>query len=447
MLHEFLKYIRETQLFPENERVLLTVSGGIDSVVMAELFARAGLPFAIAHCNFRLRGAASDGDEAFVSSLAETYGVPFFVKKFETEASAREQSISIQMAARELRYKWFRQIAEENDLQYIATAHHMNDVLETMLLNLIRGTGLAGLHGILPRQGKIVRPLLFADKAGIEAFAAGHQLRWRKDSSNEDTKYRRNLIRKEVVPVLEQLNPNLYQTLQLSVERFRASESLQQHIIAQLRRESCIRRGNDYFIHLPRLNGLPGLPVILHELIKEYGFTYQQSREIARVLSQDEKKVGRVFDAENYRLNIDRHDLLISPLHKEQDQEEIIIKGDVHRVLTHGAKLKMRVLDAQKYCIMPLKNIAALDHEKLKFPLRMRKWREGDWFYPLGMNAKKKLSDFMIDTKIPLNLKEKVYVLMSGDDIVWVMGHRIDHRFRVTDDTRQVFEITQEILK
>ncbi|MFP4092958.1 MAG: tRNA lysidine(34) synthetase TilS [Cyclobacteriaceae bacterium] len=446
MLEEFIKYHRETQLFPASETVLLAVSGGIDSIVMAELFARANFSFAIAHCNFRLRGEASDGDEAFVKGLAAHYEVPFFAKKFDTEACAKDKQVSIQMAARELRYQWFKDITRENDIHHIALAHHQNDVLETMLFNLSKGTGLSGLHGILPRRGKLIRPLLFANKVMIENFASQNQLEWREDSSNADTKYTRNLLRHKVLPVMEQINPNLYQTLQLTAERIRGAETLMLYLVEQLRRESTTHKGQDFFIHLPKLSGLPGLAVIIHELIKDYGFQYMQSREIVLALNQKEKqKVGRIFESPTHRLNIDRHDLIVSPRKEEETNLEIEINGDVHRLLTDEMELSMKVLDAQQYCIMPLKNIAALDHEKLRFPLKMRKWREGDWFFPLGMNAKKKLSDFMIDTKIPLNLKDKIFVLTSGEDIIWVMGHRIDHRFRVTEETRQVFEITREI--
>ncbi len=447
MLNDFKSFIRQALHLSQQEKYLLAVSGGIDSIVMTDLFSRAGLNFDIIHCNFKLRGSASDEDENFVIHLAQKYGVDYKVETFNTRQYADEQGISIQMAARNQRYAWFEKLLKVGAGQEIATAHHKNDVLETMIFNLAKGTGLSGLHGIRHRQQQIIRPMLFADKQEIRDYAHTHQLRWREDSSNADDKYRRNLIRHEIIPVMEQINPSLFKTLENTLERLIGAEALVQASCRQVREKSMIRKGEDAFIQTDKLLNLPGLNVVLHDIFKDYGFQYHQSREVARMLKEKKQEayVGKVFDSASHRINLDRSELLISPLPKEAQSLVSVISEQEHIKEFGQFDFSIRVLDARRYSIMPLPNVAALDHEKLKFPLKLRKWKQGDIFYPLGMNCRKKLSDFMIDTKIPLNLKERVFVLISGDDIVWVVGHRIDHRYRITDNTQQVYEVTQHM--
>ncbi|MEK6479297.1 tRNA lysidine(34) synthetase TilS [Catalinimonas sp. 4WD22] len=446
MVNKFRAFIHETNLFDENSPILLAVSGGIDSVVMADLFAEANFDFAITHCNFHLRGEESDGDEAFVRQLARQYEVDCFVKAFETTDYAEQEKVSIEMAARKLRYDWFNTLLNQHNYAFVATAHHKNDVLETMLFNLSRGTGIAGLHGILPKKANIIRPLLFAGRKQIENYAKQKKLNWREDRSNQDEKHRRNLIRRKVIPVLEVVNPNLLQTMEMSLERISGTEDVFKAVVKDLK-SICIRNdGRDVYLNINILKNQPGLKVVLHELIKEYGFQYHQSREIAEFVEKHERniQVGKVFDSPTHRLNIDRKELVISSL-TDDIGDLYMIDEKEHILQTDEFELNFNVLDAHKYKIMPLANIAALDHEKLKFPLKLRTWKKGDYFFPLGMNRKKKLSDFMIDLKIPLNLKKRVMVLVSGDEIVWVVGHRIDHRYRVIDKTKQVFEVRQEV--
>ena len=447
MTDEFKSFAQDALRLKKINKCLLAVSGGIDSVVMAELFSQAGFPFAIVHCNFKLRGDDSDQDEQFVRELAQKYEVACMVKTFDTEKYAGTEGISIQMAARDLRYTWFNQLLREGHGQEIATAHHKNDVLETMLLNLTKGTGLAGMHGILPRKGHVIRPLLFADKNQIQNYAQEHQLKWREDSSNEEDKYQRNLIRHQVVPILQEINPALLKTMDHTLERFIGAEALVRASCQQIEQKCLVQRGQDAFLQLEKILPLPGLHVIMHEVLSKYGFQYQQSREIAKILKEKPKDlyVGKVFDSKTHRANLDRKELVITPLAIPSQAVASEISEKEHVKELDQFEINMRVLDAERYNIMPLANVAALDHEKLKFPLKLRKWKKGDAFYPLGMNCKKKLSDFMVDTKIPLNLKDRVFVLTSGDDIVWVVGHRIDHRYRVTDHTRQVYEVTQQV--
>ena len=448
MLNAFKTFVQEALQLNTDKQYLLAISGGIDSVVMADLFYLSGFSFDVVHCNFKLRGAESDEDEAFVRNLAQSYGVNCIVKSFDTQKLADSQGVSVQMAARHLRYQWFEQLLQGSEYQEIATAHHKNDVLETMVFNLAKGTGLWGLRGIRHRQGHIIRPLLFTDKSQIRHYAQQHQLQWREDSSNAEDKYRRNFIRHEVIPVLEQINPNLFQTLEGTLERLIGAEALVRASCEQIKKQCLTRRGNDFFLRTEPLLELPGLNVVVHEILNDFGLQYQQSATIARMLMDKNKEayIGKVFDTTTHRVNMDREEIVISPLASRQPQPvaSVISEKEHHKEMDFW-DLNMRVLDASRYHIVPLANIAALDHEKLKFPLKLRKWQEGDSFYPLAMNCRKKLSDFMIDTKVPLNLKERVFVLTSGDDIVWVVGHRIDHRYRITEQTRQVYEVTQHV--
>ncbi|WPP52473.1 tRNA lysidine(34) synthetase TilS [Catalinimonas niigatensis] len=446
MVNKFRSFIHETNLFVEKTPILLAVSGGIDSVVMADLFARANFRFAIVHCNFNLRGEESDDDEVFVKQLAQKYQVSCFVKSFDTSGFADLQHISIQMAARQLRYTWFNDLLKEQNYEYIATAHHKNDVLETIIFNLTKGTGIAGLHGIKLKQSQIIRPLLFADRKQIEQYAQEHQLPWREDSSNVDEKYRRNLIRRKVIPVLEEINPKLMETMDMSLERISGTENFFQYAVHELKKKCMYTLGKDVFININKIKNQPGLYVVLHEMIKEYGFQYHQAREIVEAIRRKnpERQSGKVFNSSSHCLNIDRKELIISLISSDPMGTYTITEKE-HKLDTDEFDLSLQVLDAHNYRVMPLANIAALDHERLKFPLTLRKWKKGDFFYPLGMNSKKKLSDFMIDIKIPLNLKNRVMVLTSDGDIVWVVGYRIDHRYRLTDNTHQIYEITQHV--
>jgi len=447
MLQEFQTFLRDAHLLEGGERVLLAVSAGVDSVVMSDLFYQSQLPFDIVHCNFKLRGPDSDQDEQFVQQLADQYGVRCFTKSFATHECAQQHHVSLQMAARQLRYQWFNELLQEQEHVYVATAHHKNDALETMIFNLTRGTGLSGMHGIPIRQGQIIRPMLFADKQQIEHYATERRLRWREDSSNADDKYHRNLIRHQVVPVLEQINPSLSSSLESTLERFIGSEAIIKSSVKQVKKECVITKGRDAFVNLSKLRNLPGLNVFLHEILKDYNFQYHQARDIAKMLHEQDAATytGKVFDSSTHRVNLDRQDMVISPVPRRSNAESCSIDEKEHIKQLEQFQLEIKVLDAHRYCIMPLANVAALDHEKLRFPLKLRRWQEGDFFYPLGMNCKKKLSDFMIDTKIPLNLKDRVYVLTSGEDIVWIVGYRIDHRYRVTGQTRQIYEVTQEM--
>lgn len=415
---------------------ILAVSGGIDSVAMAHLYQESNMPFSIAHCNFQLRGEESMIDEEFVMDLGEKISVKVLVKRFDTEKYAAEKGLSIQMAARDLRYNWFKELADEYDAK-IAIAHHANDVAETMLFNFTKGTGLAGLHGIAENDGIMIRPLLWATKDEIVEFAEKRSIEWREDHSNESEKYMRNIIRKKVIPELERVNPSFIATSLRNASRIKDAETFIQYAIKKLG----IIEESDGHIYIDKmaLLKLPGCEAVLFQLINSYGFNYEQ---VISIIKSNEK-AGAIFITDNWVLNIDRDHFIISE--NEQELIERIINLDDKLMKFAAFSLQTSVLAAEGYQIIPDKQVAALDFDKLNFPMRLRNWQQGDYFTPLGMQGKKKVSDFMIDQKVPVNLKRNILVMLSGDDIVWVVGRRIDNRYKVTSATKSVYQIEQII--
>jgi len=445
MLVDFLTFVNTHRLFKDEERILLAVSGGIDSVVMSELFHLAAKGhhfsgFAIAHANFGLRAEESDADELFVKKLARKYKVPFYSENFDTQGYADQQGISIQMAARLLRYRWFDELLLREGYDYLATAHHQNDILETVLLNLTRGTGIAGLHGIRPKSGRVIRPLSFASKETIYDFLVEKQLVWREDRSNESNKYQRNLIRHEVVPLLKQINPNLEQTIGQTVEKVRAVENLFEEQMERLRGQWVRTEGHTRFIDFRPLQSASEPLIRLYELLRPFQFSYAQAGEI---LEARDKEPGKTFLSPTYTLVKDRTELVITPQPISEFASATLEAGQT-RFENEHLKLSLQTLPRKGFKVPPSENIACLDAASLQSPLKLRKWKEGDWFCPLGMNGKKKLSDFLIDEKVPLNLKANVWVLTSNGSIAWIIGHRIDNRFKLSDKTEQVLVVKKE---
>ncbi|MGB3778310.1 MAG: tRNA lysidine(34) synthetase TilS [Tunicatimonas sp.] len=436
----FKAFIDSKALFGPNDIVLLAVSGGLDSTVLAHLFAQSAYPFTIAHANFGLRGAESDEDERWVIALAKRYEVPFYTHRFATKDYAVERGLSTQMAARRLRYAWLEEVRTEHGYARIATAHHQNDQLETTLLNLVRGTGVAGLRGMLPRRGSLVRPLLFAPREALEAYAQQHQLEWREDQSNASDAYRRNQLRHHVVPMLQQLNPNLLSTYERTRERLLATEQVLLAEVARVEENARQQVGDAVWLDKAALRQHPQATLILTEIIRPFGFSYQQARDITFCLSFD-AVVGQRFLSAQHTLFVERQQLVIV----EKNQKEPITKA----IQASDTRIELRTLvltltkrPALDYELPRLQHVAALDYDRLRFPLQLRPWQAGDWFCPLGMEHRKKLSDFLIDQKVPRHRKDSVYVLTSDENIVWVVGWRIDHRFRVTDQTQKVYEIS-----
>ena len=440
MFEAFKNFIDHRQLFHPDDKILLAVSGGLDSMVMAYLFHHCRYRFAIAHCNFQLRGEASVLDEGFVGQVAEKYHVEFVSRRFETEKYAREQGISVQMAARELRYEWFEQLLVKLECRYLATAHHLNDAFETALFNLVKGTGLSGLRGITAKSQYRIRPLLFSDRKRIESFAVEQGVKWREDQSNASVKYHRNFIRHKVVSLLEQINPDLINSFSESARKITAAENIVAAKTEEFKEKLVKTDGKDFYLDKKVLAEQQEGSFMLFQVLKPFGFNFSQACDIYDKLGH----TGKRFLSKDYQLNVDRQALIVSPV-SDNPVKEIFIEAGQQTVLGQQFRLSLKQVSAEGFSIPNNKDTAALDFEKLKFPLKVRLWKKGDWFIPLGMKHKKKLSDFMIDEKIPLNLKSRVSVLQSSGDIVWVIGYRIDDRYKITSHSRQVFFVKKHM--
>ncbi|MES2591433.1 MAG: tRNA lysidine(34) synthetase TilS [Bacteroidota bacterium] len=442
MVTSFLHYIQKENLFKIDEKILLTVSGGIDSVLMCELFHKAGLSFGIAHCNFQLRAEESDTDEEFVEALAEKYDVPFHCTSFDTKAFAKKNKLSTQVAARELRYQWFEEIREQYQYQYIATAHHQDDSIETFFINFIRGTGISGLHGILPKQGIIIRPMLFTAKQEIETYVKKHKIKYREDSSNASDKYVRNKIRHQVIPVLKELNPSLENTFTTTIEHLRAVESIYKKDIESKRLKAVKQGETGITISIEQLKKLQPISTYLYEFLKPFHFNASTVNEIIAALDGES---GKQYFSASHRLIKDRALLLIEPIVKNgaiegESPRAFPIKKSQKAFINEELELNFKILKKSPDTVLQTPNtIAALDFDKLEFPLHVRKWQQGDAFHPLGMKGKKKLSDFFIDKKLSLKQKENTWLLTSADKIVWIIGLRMDERFKITEKTQKIY--------
>lgn len=437
MLNDFLTYIKVQKLFQPTDKILLAVSGGKDSIALANLFLEAKCLFAIAHCNFQLRGNDSDLDEAFVKKLANENNIPFLSTRFQTKEFAKKHNLSTQMAARQLRYDWFEKIRIENEYDYIATAHHLNDNIETILLNLTKGTGISGIRGILPKKAKLVRPFLFASREMIDAYVSEKNLAWREDISNESDDYQRNLLRHHVIPVLKQINPNLENTFERNIERFQAIEADFQKNF-QYFKTTVLRKENDMvFLKIQNIKYWQSASYYLEEILKEYGFNYFQSKEIFKSL---EAISGKTFHSETHEIIKDREELIIQPK-KNQIFEELIIDEATEEIEYNGLKISIEKIDIDPQTFQRENGFEYLDASKITFPLTIRPWQEGDWFIPLGMTGKKKISDFLINKKMPLHLKKITFLLLSNQQVLWVIGQRIDNRFKLTSSTQQVLRL------
>lgn len=440
-LQQFTDYISQHQLFNKADHVLLAVSGGKDSVLMAQLFKLAGFHFSIAHCNFNLRADEAMRDQAFVKLLAEEMEVPFHVVQFDTKVFAKEHGVSTQMAARELRYNWFEEIRSQHGYQFIAIAQHQNDAIETVLLNLVRGTGISGLHGILPKRGNIIRPLLFLSRQQIDDLIEDNNLPFVEDSSNLSSKYARNNIRLNVVPHLREINPNLEETFAQNINRFAEAEILIQQVVAQTRTHIFKVDNGFTILNLKDIETLNPKKLLLFELLKPFNFTDKLVDEI--LLSLD-KQSGTSFYSVSHRATIDRDQLLISGLENLTKNELQLIHGEGNLKINNSQILSF--VFSENINLIADKNCAYVDANSLIFPLILRFREDGDRFKPLGMKSFKKLSDFFVDEKVPLPQKNKVPLLVNGNgEVIWVVGMRQDERYKLTATTKKVaiFELSK----
>ncbi len=447
LLRAFKKYIQQEKLYQPNTQWIIGISGGVDSVVLTHVCLQANIPIILAHANFQLRGEESNRDENFVQKFATLLQIPLHIKHFNTNEYASKNKLSIQVAARELRYSWFKSLAltlskgEGRKQLCITTAHHADDNVETVLMNFCKGTGISGLHGILPKQKNIVRPLLFATKQEILAYAKEQQLSWVEDSSNVTDVYTRNAIRHQLMPVIENIFPTAQQNLQQNIARFRDAETLYQQALQQWIKKLCIYKNEECHIPVNRLVQLPAAQTILFEIIRQYGFTSAQTEDVWKLL---EAETGKWAQSTSHRIIKNRGWLIITPISSNQSQHIVIDHFDdvVHYP---GGALQAKILSTEKSIIEPNPQLAYIDAKHIIFPLILRPWTQGDYFYPLGMNKKKKLSRFFIDQKLSIADKEKVWILEMNKKIVWIVGYRIDDRFKIVPQTKAILKIERRV--
>ena len=438
MTEDFNRFLREAVLLSGKEKILLAVSGGIDSMVMADLFRTSGVFSAIAHCNFSLRGDESDGDEAFVMQYASRNGIPFHHVRFDTAGFAVEKGISIQMAARELRYQWFEEIREKNGYDFIALAHNMNDNVETFIINLTRGTGIAGLTGMKPVHGKLIRPLLFASRKAIESFAGDNSISFREDHTNADIKYTRNRIRHKLLPLFREINPAFDHTITETAERLGEVNEILQAYISAVRKVVVKSNGETICVKTSDIPESPYRKTILFELFRPFGVTKGQLVDLEKLTTG---RSGRQIFTDNYRLVKNRKEILI--IARDQAEEEYYETPTPDELGEIPLFDSVTIIDADKMLSLPGSCFEAMiDFEKLSWPLIIRHPLNGDFFYPLGMQSRKKLSDFFIDRKYSLPEKERKLVIESAGRIVWIIGDRIDNRFRITVSTRKILHLS-----
>lgn len=434
-LQNFKAYIDQYTLFTEKDRILLAVSGGKDSVLMAHLFKLSGFNFGIAHCNFNLRADESQRDETFVKMLAATLDVPFYVTHFQTKEFAVTHKVSTQMAARTLRYKWFEELRLREQFDYIALAQHRDDAVETVLLNLTRGTGIAGLHGILPKRDKLIRPLLFLSAADIAGIIHKQHIEYVEDSSNLSTNYARNKVRLNVIPHLREINPNLDETFKHNIQRFADTELVLQQVVTALKEKIVNDRQGKFYLSIEEVKALNPKLLLLFELLRPFGFS---ESVVAELLQGLDKQSGTTFFSTSHRIIVDREHLIIDSLTDQIGSiKNMLIHVDQETVEFLGSQIT--ISSSADLNFKKNNSIAYVDADKLLFPLVLRNWQYGDKFKPIGMNNYKKLSDFFIDEKVPLSEKDKIPVLVNGNgELIWIAGWRQDNRYKLTANTRHV---------
>ena len=453
MLEQFQAYINRYHLIAEGDRLILALSGGIDSMVLADLLLKMNVDFVVAHCNFHLRGEESDGDEKFVREYADKNGVQCFVKHFDTEQYAADQGVSIEMAARDLRYAWFEELRQQLGYDKIAVAHHADDQAETFFINLLRGAGLRGLKGMQPKSGVLIRPLLWASREQIHQYAVENNITWREDHTNAEAVYLRNKIRNQLLPVFDELHPEARQGLYKSLEHLSSENELYRELLKEKlsqiveeqealsviarRNDEAIQKRKSYRVGLDCFAALAKTQSeqLLFEWLRQYGFNTDQCKFIFDAMQTG---IGNKYYSPTHQLVIGRNELQLSELvgnKKTQTKtKEGEVKSSIHLRFSRIEKTADFVIDKST-------DMALLDADKIQFPLTLRHWRHGDRFHPLGMKGSKLLSDFFVDQKFTEAQKAKVFLLVSADDqILWVVGYRIDDRFKVSSETKSIYQ-------
>lgn len=432
---QFNQYIKENGLVDQGDRVLLAVSGGRDSMLMLWLFHELGYAIEIAHCNFKLRGEASEEDENLVRKFASDFTIPIHVKSFDTEAYAMEHKVSIQMAARELRYAWFEELRVSRACACIAVAQHKNDHVETVLWNLVRGTGLRGLSGIKKKRDRIIRPLLFLDANTVAGLVKQYNIPYRDDMSNFSTKYSRNKIRLDVVPEFEKMNPDFIGVMEDNIQRFQESVAVLDDFVTELRSDLFKSKEDDYW--LIEKESIQNRKIgLIYLLFEPFGFSKSTLQSMMNSINGEP---GRIFESEGYTLLCDRTQLI---LRKKILQFEEVFIPDVAKAVVPWASVFLESSIGNDCSIDRNSAVAKLDWELLVFPLKVRAWEEGDVFRPLGMKGKKKISDLFIQLKVNLFDKKTIPIVVNGNgDIIWVAGFQIDDRYKITQKTKKVLKL------
>ena len=433
MLEPFQNHMRDHFPFLSGKKLLMAVSGGIDSMVMLHLIQQSSFQIAIAHCNFQLRGLESFDDQKFVQDYADRNNIPFYSTVFDTNAFAEDYQVSIQMAARELRYHWFYELLEDEKYDYVVTAHHADDRLETFIINLSRGTGLDGLSGIPAVNDKVVRPLLNFSRYEIEEYAKKNNVLWREDSSNAATKYVRNRIRHDLVPILKEINPEFLSTFQKTQSYLQQAQQMVEDASTLVFQQVANEVDSEIHFDLQKLQQLPNYQSYLYHWLKDYGFS-----DWTAINDLVESQVGKQVLSASFRLLKDRSNLILSPNAEQLEGDFYIEKGQME------VKIPLKLSLCKVRDISTSSNSSIfVDEDKLSFPLQIRKWREGDSFQPFGMDGQtKKVSKLFKDEKLSLFEKEAVWLLCSNEEIVWVIGIRADERFKIEESTKNIINIS-----
>lgn len=438
MQTELKEFIQDRRLFTAKDHLLVAVSGGVDSMTLLHLLVGLGYKVSVAHMNFGLRGDASDQDEILVQEAGRMLHVPVFAKQANTTDYANEKRISIQMAARDLRYHWFNDLINEHNYDYVVTAHNADDNLETVLFNLTKGTGIRGVSGIKHRLSYLVRPLLFAQKSDIIAYAEANAIKWREDASNADMKYIRNKIRHEVMPVLKEINPSLISHYENTRLRLLGTEQVLVRWAHEIRDKYLHHSGDVDYLNLEWMTNLESDAVVLSEILRPFDFSFFQCQEIVKASTQS----GKLFQSRNYLLNVDRNCFILKLKSKLDSKTEVKIEINSSRYQLGEWLFNLSEHPVKDFKKSTTKHEVFLDKATVQFPLKLRFWEQGDAFRPLGMRGKKKVSDFLVDQKVPLIEKSSVMVLESADKICWVVNHRLDDRCKVSDKTQNLLKIT-----
>lgn len=441
----FENYIRENELCTHDDKILLTVSGGVDSMVMLSLFNRCGYKVGVAHCNFQLRGEESEEDEVLVEREAQKFGVECYNRRFETKAEMERTGESMEMAARRLRYAWFAELCASEGYTVVAVAHHADDSIETFFINLLRGTGLRGLTGISRQIGHIIRPLMFASRHEITDYALSHHIPYREDSSNRSTKYLRNKIRLGLIPRIREINPKFTPLMTRNIGRLMDAQRFINHGIERIMREAVTSADGVDTIHVDRIDPDFPLGFVIYELLNSmYGFKGDVIDSLCHALEHN--ATGRRFYSREHVAYIDRGNILVMDIPDGDECEVEVERTAVRSYCGNSVLFYERCdIDTIKTFGVP-ENTAQVDADLLNYPLTLRRWREGDRFVPFGMEGSQKVSDYLIDHKVSMAEKQRQFVLLSGDEIVWLVGRRIDDRYRLTKKTENVLRITKEIV-